>query len=150
MLDLQVETKFCFSKIFHLKLLFQVIVVLVSSSGVPIRFKSSTYTTIIANPVSDFLMKMHGHVGLFTYPFFSKYLLRRLYHMRPNCFNPYKDRYNLIEYMLRDFVLFAPGNLNPSEIFMYISLSMDPYKYVVITSMRCISSLYEIVKLIKK
>ena len=25
-----------------------------SSSGVPTRFKSSTYTTIIANPVSDF------------------------------------------------------------------------------------------------
>ena len=121
-----------------------------SSSGVPTRFKSLTYIVIIANPISDFLMKIHGHVGLFTYPFFSKYLLRRLYHMRPNCFNPYKDRYNLIEYMLRDFVLFSPGNLNPLGIFMYISLSMDSYKYAVITSMRCISNPYEIAELIKK
>ena len=121
-----------------------------SSSGVPTRFKSSTYTAIIANPVSDFLMKMHGHIGLFTYPSFSKYSLRRLYHMRPDCFNPYKDRCNLIEYMLRGFVLFASGNLNPSGIFMYISLSMDPYKYAVITSMRRISSPSETAKLIKK
>ena len=33
---------------------------------------------------------------------------------------------------------------------MYISLFMDPYKYVVITSMRRISSLYGIAKLMKK
>ena len=33
---------------------------------------------------------------------------------------------------------------------MYISFSMDPYKYVVITSMKRISSPFEIVKLIKK
>ena len=121
-----------------------------SSSGVPTRFKSSTYTTIIANPVSDFLMKMHGHIELFTYPSFSKYSLRRLYHMRPNCFNPYKDHCNLIEYMLRVFVLFVSGNLNSLGIFMYISLFMDPYKYVVITSMRRISSPSETAKLIKK
>ena len=90
--------------------------------------------------ISDFLMKMHGHIGLFTYPSFSKYSLMRLYHMRLDCFNPYKDRWNLIEYMLRGFVLFASGNLNPSRIFMYILLSMDSYKYVVITFMRRISS----------
>ena len=120
MLDLWIETKFYFAKIFHLKLLFQVIVVLVSSSGVPIRFKSSTYTIIIANPISNFLMKMHGHIGLFTCPSFSKYSLRRLYHMCPNCFNPYKDYCNMIEYMLRGFVQFASSNLNPSRIFMYI------------------------------
>ena len=71
-------------------------------------------------------------------------------HMRPDCFNPYKDRCNLIEYMLRDFVLFASGNLNPSRIFMYISLSMDPYNYAVISSMRRISSSSETAKLIKK
>ena len=33
---------------------------------------------------------------------------------------------------------------------MYISLCMDPYKYVVITSMICIFSHSETVKLIKK
>ena len=120
------------------------------SSGVQTRFKSSTYTAIIANPISNFLMKMHGHIRLFTYPSFSKYSLRRLYHMLPNCFNPYKDRCNLIEYMLRDFILFASGNLNPSTIFMYISLSIDLYKYAIITSMRCISSFFETSKLIKK
>ena len=96
-----------------------------SSSGVPTRFKSSTCTAIIESPVSDFLMKMHGHIGLFTCPYFSKYSLRRLYHMRPDCFNPYIYRCNLIEYMLQDDVLFASGNLNPSGIFMYISLSFD-------------------------
>ena len=95
-------------------------------------------------------MKMHGHIRLFTCPYFSKYSLRRLYHMHPDCFNPYKDCCNLIEYMLRGFVLFSLGNLNPSKIFTYISLSMDPYKYVVITSMRCISNPSKTVKLIKK
>ena len=64
---------------------FKYFVVFVSSSGVPTRFKSSTYTTIIANPVSDFLMKMHGHIGLFIYSFFSKYSPRGLYHMRLDC-----------------------------------------------------------------
>ena len=53
--------------------------------------------------------------------------------MRSDCFNPYKDRCNLIEYILRDFVLFALGNLNPFHDFhdfrfMYMSLSMDPYR----------------------
>ena len=100
-----------------------------SSLRVPKRFRSSTYTTIIviiANPIYDFLIKMHD-IGLFAYPSFNKYSLRRLYHMRSDCFNPYKDRCNLIEHILRDFVLFALGNLNPSEIFIYMSLSMDPY-----------------------
>ena len=120
MLDLEAETNFCFSKIFHLKFLLQVICYFVTSLGVPTRFKSSTYIVIIANSVFDFLMKMHGHIRLFTCPYFSKYLLRRLYHIRPDCFNPYKDRCNLIEYMLQDDVLFASGNLNPSGIFMYI------------------------------
>ena len=121
-----------------------------SSSGGPTRFKSSIYTTIIANSVSDFLMKMHGHIGLFTYPSFRKYSMGPLYHMYPDCFNPYKDRCNLIKCVLQGFVLFASGHLNPSGIFMYISLSMNPYKYVVITSMRRISSPFETVKLIKK
>ena len=121
-----------------------------SYSGVPRRFKSSTYIAIIANLVSNFLMKMHGQIELFMYPSFSKYSLRRLYHMHPNYLNPYKDCCNLIKYMLLGFVLFTSGNLNPSGIFMYISLFMDLYKYVVIASIRCISSLSETVKLIKK
>ena len=121
-----------------------------SSPEVPTRFKSSTYTTIIANLVSNFLKKMHGYIGLFTYPSFSKYLLRRLYHMHLAYFNPYNDHCNLIKYTLQVFVLFVSGNLNSPRIFMYISLSMDLYKYVVITSMRCISSPYETTKLIKK
>ena len=70
--------------------------------------------------------------------------------MRPDCFNPYKDLCSLIEKMLRGFVLIASSSLNPSEIFMCISLSMDPYKYAVITSMRCISSSSNTAKLIKK
>ena len=132
MLNLQTETKFCFSKIFHLNFFFQVICYSKLSNFFqifhPTRFKLSTYTAIIANSISNFLMKMHGYIGLFIYPSFSKYSLKQLYHMHPECFNPYKNRCNLIEYMLRGFVQFVSGNLNPSEIFMYISLSMDPYK----------------------
>ena len=126
----RLRQNFVFLRSFISNSFFKQFVVLVSSSRVPTRFKSSTYTAIIANLVSDFLMKMHGHKRLFIYPSFSKYSLKRLYHMYPNYFNPYKDRCNLIEYMLRGFVLFTPGNLNPSRIFMYISLSMDPYNYM--------------------
>ena len=93
---------------------------------------------------------MHGHIGLFTHPSFSKYSLRQLCHMRLDCFNPYKDHCNLIEYMLQGFIQFTSDNLNPLEIFMYISLSMDPYKCVAIAFMICISSPSETVNLIKK
>ena len=118
--------------------------------GFPTRFNSSTYIAIIANLVSDFLIKMHRHIGLFTYPSFRKYSMGPLYHMYPDCFNPYKDHCNLIKCVLQSFVLFDLGHLNSSRIFMYISLSMDLYKYVVITSMRCIFNPSEIAKLIKK
>ena len=121
-----------------------------SSLEVPTRFKSSTCTTIIANLIYDFLIKMHGHIGLFTYLSFNMYLLRLLYHMCLDYFNPYNDHCNLIEYMLRGFVLFASSNLNPSGTFMYIPLFKNPYKYVVITSMRRIFGLSETIKLIKK
>ena len=121
-----------------------------SSLGVPIRFRSSTYTTIIANPVFDFLIKMHGHIRLLAYPYFNKYLLRRLYHMRPNCFNPYRDLFNLIKHILRGFAFTTYGNVNPSEIFIYMSLSMDLNRYAMMTSMRRISSTLETAKLIKK
>ena len=61
-------------------------------------------------------------------------------------FNPHEVHCNLIEYMLQGFVLFASSNLNPLEIFMYISLSMDLYRYVLITYVRCTSNLLEIVR----
>ena len=99
-----------------------------SPSRVPIKFGSSTYTIIIENPVSNFLIKMHGHIGLFAYHSFNKYSLRRLYYMHLDWFNPYRDYCDLIEHILRGFVLFALGNLNLLGIFIYISLSMDPYR----------------------
>ena len=46
-----------------------------SSTGVPTRFKSSTHTIIIENLISDFLIKTHGHIGLFAYPSFSNFSL---------------------------------------------------------------------------
>ena len=104
-----------------------------SSLGVPIRFRSSTYTAIIANPVFDFLIKIQGHRGLLAYPSFNKYLLRQLYHMRPDCFNPYKDLFNMIEHILRGFAITTSGNVNPSGFFIYMSLSMDLDRYVVMT-----------------
>ena len=120
-----------------------------SSSGVPIKFKSSTYTAIIVNPFSVFLMKTHGQIELFTYPSLSKYWLKRSYHIRPDYFNPYNDLCNLIEDMLRGFEFIALGNVNPSGIFTYTLASRDPYKYVVTTSIRRISSHFETAKLIK-
>ena len=95
-----------------------------SSSGVPIRFRLSTYTTIIANSVFDYLIKMHGHIGLLAYTSFNKYSLRRLYHMSPDCFNPYRDLRNLIEHILRGFAFTTSRNVNPSGIFIYMSLSI--------------------------
>ena len=52
--------------------------------------------------------------------------------------------------MLQSFVLFASSNLNLSIIFMYISLYMDTYKHVIITSMRHICNPSKTVKVIKK
>ena len=49
-----------------------------------------------------------------------------------DCFSAHEDRCSLTEYLLQGFVLFASSNLNPSKIFMY----MDPYKYVLITSIK--------------
>ena len=42
--------------------------------------------------------------------------------------NSYRDLYSLIEYIFRGFGLVASGNLNPLEIFTYMSISIDPYK----------------------
>ena len=92
--------KFVFPRFFISNSFFKYFAILMSSSGVPTRFKSSIYTTIIVNSISDFLIKMRCHIGLFTYSCFSKYSLRQLYHLRPNCFNSYRDRCNLIERIL--------------------------------------------------
>ena len=99
-------------------------------------FRSSTYTDMIQNHVDDFLMKTHGQSSLFVYPFNLRNSLNRLYHIRPNCFKPYNDFCNLMQYMLRFALGF--GMLIPSGTFMYISESNDPYKYAVTTSINCI------------
>ena len=70
--------------------------------------------------------------------------------MRPGCFNPYSDRCNLTEHILVSFELNALGIFNPSGIFIYISLLSDPYRYVVTTSIRCISRFLDTAKLVKK
>ena len=87
--------------------------------------------------------------GLFSNPSFNRYSVSRLYHMQPDCFKPYKDLCSLIEDMFRDFELYASGNLYPSGIFMYISLSNDPYRYAVTTSIKRISKFSVTTKLIK-
>ena len=99
-----------------------------SSLRVPIKFKSSTYIVIIANLVATLLIKMHGQIELFTYHSLNKYWLKRLYHIRLDCFNPYKDRCNLIEYILCGFEFITSGNLNLLRIFIYTLVSIDPYK----------------------
>ena len=123
----RLRQNFVFLRSFISNSFFKQFVVLVSSSRVPTRFKSLTYTAIIVNPVSYFLMKMYGHIGLFTYPSFSKYSLRRLYHMRPDCFNLYKNLYSLIEYMLQ---CFASSIWNPSGIFIYVCHYLKIHVYM--------------------
>ena len=49
-----------------------------SPSGVPIRFKSSTYTAIIVKLTSVFLINTHGQIELFTYPSLNKYVLKTI------------------------------------------------------------------------
>ena len=64
--------------------------------------------------------------GRMWYNRLSEYLLTLLYHTHPDCFSPYNDLLNLIAYIY--FYFDVSGLLNPSGIFMYISLSSDPYK----------------------
>ena len=96
--------------------------------------------TKIANSDFYFLRKTHGQIRLFSNPSFNRYSLSRLYHMRPDCFKPYKDLYNLIEYTLQDFKLYAPGILNPSGIFKYMLQGFSSiYHYPMIHIDMCIS-----------
>ena len=127
MLDLQAETKICFPKIFHLKFVFQIFFHSYELFKIPNKILIINIQNNNRNLVSNFLIKIHRSTRLFTYPSISKYSLRRLYDMRANYFNLYRDRCNLIEHILWGFILFASTNLNPLGIFMYMS-SMDPYK----------------------
>jgi len=71
---------------------------------------------MIMNPDVVFSIKTHGHIGLFTYPSFNKYSLKRLCYMHPDCFNPYNDLCNLIRYNSLGFELNASDILNPLGI----------------------------------
>ena len=98
--------------------------------------RSSTYTDMIQNHVDDFLMKTHGQSSLFVYPFNLRNSLNQLYHIHADCFKPYNDFCNLMQYMLRSALGF--DILIPSGTFMYILESNDPYKYAVTTSINYI------------
>lgn len=89
-----------------------------SSLRVHIGFKSFTYTIVIVNLVSGFLIKIHEKVKLITYLSFNKYSLKQLYYKQLDCFNTYIDNCSLIEYMAHSFKLVALGNLNPLDIYI--------------------------------
>jgi hypothetical protein len=81
-------------------------------------FRSSTYTAIIIKLEINRLIKTHGLIILDLYHSFMRYSLSRLYHIRPDYFSPYNDRFNFIEYISRDFDLNASGIFNPSGTFI--------------------------------
>lgn len=101
------------------------------------------------NSISNFHLNIHGHTGLLTNPSFNNYSLRQLYHMRLDCFNPYTDHSNLIEYRLQDLELYSSGTLNPLGIFIYMLLSNDSYNYAVTISIQCMFSPSETTKVSK-
>jgi hypothetical protein len=80
-------------------------------------------------------MKIQGQSSLLEYPLFRRNSFSQLYHILPDCFKPYNDLLSLTHYMLR--LTFAFGTDIPSETFMYMSESSDPYKYAVMTSINC-------------
>jgi hypothetical protein len=82
--------------------------------------------------VLDFLMNAQGQLSLFEYPLFSRNSFSRLYHILPDCFKSYRDLTSFTQYILRFVFIF--GTKIPSRIFMCISESNDPYKYMVTTS----------------
>jgi hypothetical protein len=81
-------------------------------------FRSSTYTAIIIKLEIDRLIKTHGLIILDLYSSFMRYSLSRLYHIRPDYFSPYNDRFNFIEYISRDFDLNISGIFNPPGTFI--------------------------------
>jgi hypothetical protein len=66
---------------------------------------------------------------------FRRNSFSRLYHILLDCFNPYNDLLSLTQYMLHPTFVF--GTNIPSETFMYMFESSDPYKYIVTTSINC-------------
>ncbi|WZY88224.1 hypothetical protein YC2023_044959 [Brassica napus] len=95
------------------------------SPGVPMMFKSSTYTAMITNPLfANFFIKIHGLIGSFLYPTLARYSLKRLYHIRPLCLSPYKDLFSLMQCSSREPLL-ALSSI-PSGNLIYISLSSGP------------------------
>jgi hypothetical protein len=86
-------------------------------------------------PVLDFLMNTQGQSSLFEYPLFSRNSFSWLYHILPDCFKSYNDLINFTQYML--WFAFKFGTEFPSGIFMYMSKSNNPYKYVVTTFINC-------------
>jgi hypothetical protein len=81
-------------------------------------FRSSTYTAIIIKFEIDCLIKTHGLIILDLYLSFMRYSLSRLYHIQPDYFSPYNDRFNFIEYISRGFDLNASDIFNPSGTFI--------------------------------
>jgi hypothetical protein len=98
-------------------------------------FKSSPYTDIMQKPVLDFLMNTKRQSSLFEYPLFRRNSFNRLYHILPNCFNPYMNLTSFRQYMLRLVFVFSTEIL--SATFMYMSESNNPYKYAFMTSINC-------------
>jgi hypothetical protein len=87
------------------------------------------------NLVKDLLMNTHGQSSLLEYHLFRRNSFNRLYHIHPDCFKPYKDLASFTQYMLRFVCIFRTEI--PSETFMYISESSDPYKYAIMTYINC-------------
>ena len=85
--------------------------VFVSFSGILTRFKSSTYTTTIANPNSNLLIKMYGQIWLFSNPS----------SLSPDCFNSYKDLIYTRIFVAWGFELYALGILYPSGIYILLA-----------------------------
>jgi hypothetical protein len=86
-------------------------------------FKSSTYTGIMQNLVEDFLMNTHDQSSLVEYPLFSRKSYNWLYHIRTDCFKPYRDLVSFTQYMLPACEL---GIEIPPETFISLSKSSDP------------------------
>ena len=118
MLKLQTKIKPSFPKIFHLKFQLQVRYSFLKLYRVPMRFISSTYTTVITNLECNFLINKHVRSLLFSYPWLMKYSLRRFYHICPSCFIPYSECLKQIERVLCDPELFESISLSPSGTFM--------------------------------
>jgi hypothetical protein len=92
-------------------------------------------------------MNTHEQSSLFENPLFMRNFFGQLYHILLDYFKPYKDVISFTQYILRFAFVF--GIEIPSETFMYMSESNDPYKYAVTTSIKCKDKCFCIVRDIK-